>query len=261
MNKTDINTEEYNAIFTEKDKICRDFQISKFNVRKIIPAVNMQVDVCVDRLLSKREKMNQYGKVHLSIYSFLLKEIADVLVQYPLLFSLFYKKKIIFNKTLIINVPVSVDNHVEYVCIQNPEKKNYEEIAIELQNGITAIKRNENLLMNALTAINRLNKIGALCYKIRNFKNPVYFLEKYYGYFPVTNFGTFNAVRGTIILSEPVVAGLLIGAMFQRTTADKEHLVNEKIITISLSFDHRVMDGAYAGHFLNDLKNKIETLG
>lgn len=245
-------------IFTGKDKICRNFQMNKFNIKKIVPAVTMQVEINIDRLLLEREEINKTSDIHITIYSFLLKKIASVLIKYPLLFSLYYKNKIIINKTLIINIPVSIDKHVEYVFIKNPEEKSIKEITAELQNGITAIKDGKNLLTNTLIEMDKLNKIQALLYKMRHFKNPIYFLENFYGYFPITNFGTFNVTRGTMVLSEPIVAGLLIGKIKQNVAMYNDSIKEENVITFSLSFDHRVMDGSYAGHFLSEIKNEIE---
>ena len=246
--------------FTNNDRIYRDFQINKFNVKKITPAVAMTIEVNVDNLLFKREELNKNSNIHISIYSFLLKEIADILIKYPLLFGCYYKKKIIINDTLILNVPVSVSNHVEYVLIKAPETKSYLEIATELQNGISEIKHGKNLLMNALEEIDTKSKFKGLLYKIINFKNLLYFLKKYYGNFPVTNFGTFNIDNGIAVLSEPIVSALVVGKVKTNVTIKSEKIVKTNIITLNLSFDHRVLDGAYAGKFLNDLKDKIEKL-
>jgi len=249
-----------NAVFTEKDLICRNFQIGKFDARKIVPTVTMQIDVDVDKLLTRREELNRNGEVHATIYQYLLKLIADTLVGYPLLFSLFYKGKIISPENLIINVPVSVENHVEYVVIRNPETKSIEEIAVEMQNEIRDIKSGSNMLMQSLIDQQKMNKIRRLLYKWRNYKNPVYFLEKYYGYFPVTNFGTFHISNGTTILSEPIVGALVIGKAEKKLSLVNNSVHETQSISLTLSFDHRVMDGAYAGNFLADLKQSIENV-
>jgi pyruvate dehydrogenase E2 component (dihydrolipoamide acetyltransferase) len=247
-----------NRVFTEKDLICRNFQIGKFDARKIVPAVSMKMDVDIDIMLKKREELNGKRAVHVTIYQYLLKLIADTLIDYPLLFSLFYKGKIISPENLIINVPVSVDNHVEYVVIRNPETKSIEEISVEMQNGIRYINLGSNVLMQSLIDQHTMNKIQRLLYKLKNYKNPVYFLGKYYGYFPVTNFGTFHVDNGTTVLSEPIVAALVIGKSKKELSFVNNSVHEVNLISLTLSFDHRVMDGAYAGNFLSDLKQSIE---
>lgn len=249
-----------NAIFTEKDRICREFQMKKFDVKKIVPVVTMQVEMNVEGLLSERQRINATSDVHVTIYSFLLKKIASALVKYPLLYSLYYKKRIITSERLILNIPVSIDNHVEYVFIQNPESKSVEEITVELQKGLLLIRQGKNRLMNALMEMDRLNGLQALLYKMRCFKNPCYFIEHFYGNFPVTNFGTFDVTQGIMVLSEPMVAGMVVGRIRPNAALENSHDKEPRCMTFSLAFDHRVMDGAYAGGFLNELKKEIEQL-
>jgi hypothetical protein len=157
-------------------------------------------------------------------------------------------------------VPVSVDNHVEYVVIRNPETKSIEEISVEMQNGIRDIYSGSNMLMQSLIDQHKMNKIRRLLYKLKNYKNPVYFLEKYYGYFPITNFGSFHVDNGTTVLSEPIVAALVIGNAKKKLSFVDNVVHEANNILLTLSFDHRVMDGAYAGNFLTDLKQLIENI-
>ena len=254
------NSVSMNPTFTERDRICREFQMKKFDIKKIVPVVTMQVEMNVDRLLLERQRINATSDVHVTIYSFLLKKIASALVKYPLLYSLYYKKKIITSERLILNIPVSIDNHVEYVFIQNPESKSVEEITVELQKGLLLIRQGKNRLMNALMEMDKLSGLQTLLYKMRCFKNPRYFIEHFYGNFPVTNFATFNVTQGTMVLSEPMVGGLVIGKVKPNEMSENSLNKGPRCITFSLAFDHRVMDGAYAGGFLNELKKEIEQL-
>jgi pyruvate dehydrogenase E2 component (dihydrolipoamide acetyltransferase) len=249
-----------NTSLTEKDIVCREFQMGKFDIKKIVPAVTMQMNVNIDKLLIQRDKLNKSSAYHITIYSYLAKIIADVIVNYPLLYSLFYKGKIIGSKNLILNVPVSVDNHVEYVVIRNPENKTVEDIAGEIQRGVQDISDGKNMLMQSLIEMGKMNKLQKTLYKLKNYKNPVYFLEKYYGYFPLTNFGTFNVNSGTTVISEPIVAAMSVGKAEKKIVIIDGNMTELKSISLVLSFDHRVMDGAYAGNFLNDLKLHIEKL-
>lgn len=248
-----------NNDFTEKDIICRDFQIGKFNVKKIVPSVSMQIDVNIDNLLIKRDEINKNSKIHITLYQFLVKSIADVLINYPLLYSQFYKGKIITNRDLLVNIPVSVNNHVEYVVVRNPNEKAIEVVAEEIRKGIEDISNGLNILMQSLIEMSKMNRMQKILYKLINYKNPVNFLHKYYGYFPITNFGTFNIKNGITVLSEPIVAGIAIGKAHKNLFFVNNSIHENTNLSFTLSFDHRVMDGAYAGNFLNDLKNNIES--
>lgn len=246
--------------YTANDKICRNFQIEKFDIRKMVPAVIMQNEVEIDNLLKKREAINKDSDIHITIYHQLIKLISDVLANYPLLYSSYYKNRIYPHDSLIINIPVSKDNHVEYVVLRDPDRKDILEIGKDIKNGIEGINKGTNILMNALIDMSKLSKFQKMLYKMRYFKNPIYFLDKYYGYFPVTNFGSFDIKSGATILSEPMIAALVIGKSEKRPVNKEDRIEERTFITMTLSFDHRVMDGSYGGHFLNDLKKEIEEI-
>jgi 2-oxoglutarate dehydrogenase E2 component (dihydrolipoamide succinyltransferase) len=82
------------------------------------------------------------------------------------------------------------------------------------------------------------------------------------GTFTVTNFGTYNNLSGTPIINQPQVAILGIGAVRKvpavLETPDGDVIAIRQIIILSLSYDHRVIDGALAGKFLNRIKEILE---
>ncbi len=78
------------------------------------------------------------------------------------------------------------------------------------------------------------------------------------GTFTVTNFGSYNNLSGTPIINQPQVAILGIGAVRKVPavieTPEGDVIAIRQIMILSLSYDHRVIDGALAGKFLNRLK-------
>jgi 2-oxoglutarate dehydrogenase E2 component (dihydrolipoamide succinyltransferase) len=83
------------------------------------------------------------------------------------------------------------------------------------------------------------------------------------GTFTITNFGTFNNLSGTPIINQPQVAILGTGAVRKMPavieTPDGDVIAIRQIIILSLSYDHRAIDGALAGKFLNRLKEILES--
>jgi 2-oxoglutarate dehydrogenase E2 component (dihydrolipoamide succinyltransferase) len=82
------------------------------------------------------------------------------------------------------------------------------------------------------------------------------------GTFTITNFGTYNNLSGTPIINQPQAAILGIGAVRKMPavieTADGDVIGIRQIIILSLSYDHRIIDGALAGKFLNRIKEILE---
>jgi 2-oxoglutarate dehydrogenase E2 component (dihydrolipoamide succinyltransferase) len=82
------------------------------------------------------------------------------------------------------------------------------------------------------------------------------------GTFTVTNFGSYNNLSGTPIINQPQVAILGTGAVRKMPavveTPDGDVIGIRHIMILSLSYDHRVIDGALAGKFLNKIKQILE---
>jgi 2-oxoglutarate dehydrogenase E2 component (dihydrolipoamide succinyltransferase) len=82
------------------------------------------------------------------------------------------------------------------------------------------------------------------------------------GTFTLTNFGTYNNLSGTPIINQPQAAILGTGAIRKVPavieTPDGDMIAIRHIMILSLSYDHRVIDGALAGKFLNRLKEILE---
>jgi pyruvate dehydrogenase E2 component (dihydrolipoyllysine-residue acetyltransferase) len=84
------------------------------------------------------------------------------------------------------------------------------------------------------------------------------------GTFTITNPGVFGSITGTPIINQPQVAILCVGAIEKRpkvlTGADGEDTIAIRTCSyLSLSFDHRIIDGAVADQFLGHIKRTIET--
>jgi pyruvate dehydrogenase E2 component (dihydrolipoamide acetyltransferase) len=75
----------------------------------------------------------------------------------------------------------------------------------------------------------------------------------------VTNVGSFGAEYGTPIINYPEAAILAVGVMEQRALVVNGEVVPRPAMTLSLSFDHRLLDGAEAGRALRDLGDMLES--
>jgi pyruvate dehydrogenase E2 component (dihydrolipoamide acetyltransferase) len=78
------------------------------------------------------------------------------------------------------------------------------------------------------------------------------------GTFTLTNLGMFEVDGFTPIINLPEAAILGVGRIAPKPAAKGEQVVVRQMMTLSLSFDHRVVDGAPAGRFLQRIKQLIE---
>ena len=78
------------------------------------------------------------------------------------------------------------------------------------------------------------------------------------GTFTITNLGSFGALFDTPIINKPQVAILGPGAVIKRPVVIGETIVVRHMVYLALTYDHRLVDGADAGRFLQDVKQRLE---
>jgi 2-oxoglutarate dehydrogenase E2 component (dihydrolipoamide succinyltransferase) len=82
------------------------------------------------------------------------------------------------------------------------------------------------------------------------------------GTFTITNVGTFGSIMGTPIINQPQVAIMAVGAIKKRPmvieTPQGDSIAIRHMMYISLSYDHRIIDGALGSTFLNAVAKELE---
>lgn len=82
------------------------------------------------------------------------------------------------------------------------------------------------------------------------------------GTFTITNFGSFDSLTGVPVINQPQVAILGVGAIKKRPwvleTADGDVIAIRSICMLSLSYDHRLVDGSLAGQFIKRIQQILE---
>ena len=244
-----------NKIFIEREKLFRKFQIEKFKRNRSVPCVSMTIDICVEKLLEERLIYNNSIKKEdkITLTHVLIKAVSKALKQFPDLYGYFDGEKVISSEIIKINLPVAEGNHVEYVVLENPNTKSLKEISDEVKFEVENISNDRGTFYLSLKKLFMLpafvrsivTSIPSVCIKSA---------YKSYGNFPITNFGSFGIKNGVPIISSPMIGLLCLGAI--QKTSDELTICN--ILPVTLVFDHRPIDGAYGGKFLNCLKELIE---
>jgi 2-oxoglutarate dehydrogenase E2 component (dihydrolipoamide succinyltransferase) len=78
------------------------------------------------------------------------------------------------------------------------------------------------------------------------------------GTFTISNYGVFGSLMGTPIISQPQVAILGTGAIKKRVMVVDDAIAIRSMAFFTLSFDHRVIDGALGGMFLEDVVQHLQ---
>lgn len=132
--------------------------------------------------------------------------------------------------------------------------------------GMATALPNGNLIVPVIKEADQKNLIG-LTQKVNDLanrarENKLLPDEIQGGTFTITNLGSFGNLSGTPIINQPEVAILALGAIKKRPavieTEEGDYIGIRQIMIISLSYDHRVVDGALGGLFLKQLADYLE---
>lgn len=133
--------------------------------------------------------------------------------------------------------------------------------------GMATALPNDNLIVPVIRNVERLSLAGLahavndLARRARNFKLQPSEIQG--GTFTITNLGAFDNLAGTPIINQPQVAILAIGTIKKRPVVVESPLGDtiaiRNIAILSLSYDHRIIDGALGGVFLKRIATNLET--
>jgi 2-oxoglutarate dehydrogenase E2 component (dihydrolipoamide succinyltransferase) len=132
--------------------------------------------------------------------------------------------------------------------------------------GMAAAMPNGNLIVPVIKNADQLNltgltkQVNSLANAARN--NQLKPDDTSGGTFTLTNVGTFGSIMGTPIINQPQVAIMAVGAIKKRPvvieTAQGDSIAIRHMMYISLSYDHRIIDGALGSTFLNAVSKELE---
>ncbi len=167
----------------------------------------------------------------LTFMPFVCHAVVSALKQFPLVNASVEGDKIILKKFINLGIAVASENGLIVPVIKSAEEKN-----------VTGLARAVNDLA-VRTRTKRLTPAD---------------IEG--GTFTITNFGVFGTMIGIPIISQPQVAILGTGAIRKRPVVINDAIAIRSMGYFTLSFDHRIVDGALGGSFLNAVIQHLESV-
>ncbi len=176
---------------------------------------------------TKAEGSNQHK---ISATALLIKAVAWALKRHPYLNSSFQDDRIHLFSEINIGVAVALENGLIVPVVHNAIQKGIGEIATEL-NDLVIRARQGQLMPSDVSG----------------------------GTFTISNLGPFGIEQFTAIINHPQAAILAVGVTQPEVVADSnEQIALRPIMRMTLSADHRVVDGAIVAFFINDLRHALE---
>jgi pyruvate dehydrogenase E2 component (dihydrolipoamide acetyltransferase) len=189
--------------------------------------VTMSIDM--DQAIAARTKINDVAPVKISFNDFVLKACAVALRQHPAINSSFQGDKIRFNEHIHIGVAVAVDEGLLVPVIKFADNKTFSHISAEVKEF--AQKAKSKKLQPA---------------------------EMEGSTFTISNLGMFGVDEFTAIINTPNACILAVSGIQAVPVVKNGAVVPGNIMKVTLSADHRVVDGATAAAFLQTLKSLLE---
>jgi pyruvate dehydrogenase E2 component (dihydrolipoamide acetyltransferase) len=184
----------------------------------------------IDALNKLRAELNRAAGYKVSLNDLIVKATAFALRQYPAVNSSFHGEFIRENANIDICVAVAIPDGLITPIVKNADQK-----------GIGAISQEIKGLVGKA-------KAGKLAPE-----------EFQGGTFTISNLGMFGVDEFTAIINPPQAAILAVGGTSGELYLDKEGVPKERqVLKITISADHRVIDGAMAAQFLSGLKSLLE---
>ena len=231
LNKSSINEQSTTAAYQDlpisamRQKIAEVLTESKIN----IPHFYLTVDINMNKVVEMRAELNQYASTKISINDLIIKATALALIQHPKVNAAWLTDKIRSYQYVHIGVAVAVEDGLVVPVVRFADQKPLVEISKTVKN-ICKQAREKKLTPKDYT--------GAT--------------------FTISNLGMFGITSFSAIINPPAACILAVGALQKIPIFKDNQIVPADMLQLTLSCDHRVVDGHAGALFLATLKALLE---
>ena len=236
--KPKINYVEGKDSIVEMDRMRKMIADHMVYSKQTSPHVTSYIEVDVTNLVDWRNaNKNKFQEKHnekLTFTPIFVQAVAKAIEDFPLINVSVDEKNIIVHKDINIGMATALPSgNLIVSVVKNANEKNVIEIAKEV-NNLAESARNNKLKPEQTQGST----------------------------FTISNVGTFGSLMGTPIINQPEVAILALGIIKKRpeviTTEKGDEIAIRSMMYLSLSFDHRVVDGFLGGSFLRKVGDYLE---
>ena len=195
-----------------------------------IPHIFLTTEVEMDRTVEMRRQLNELDPENkVSINDFVIKVAAVALMQHPAVNASFQEKTVRYYERADIGVAVALENGLITPVVRGANAKSVGQISREVKE-LAERARNRKLAPEEYT--------GAT--------------------FSVSNLGMFGITEFTALINPPEACILAVGAMTPTPVVREGQVTVRQLMKVTLSCDHRIVDGATGAKFLQTLKKILE---
>ncbi|MBR9998164.1 MAG: pyruvate dehydrogenase complex dihydrolipoamide acetyltransferase [Cyclobacteriaceae bacterium] len=222
-----VGEEKYEemAVSQMRKTIAKRLSESKFTS----PHFYLTMEINMDRVVEARKSINEVAPVKISFNDIIIKACTGALRQHPKVNASWLGDKIRFNKHIHIGVAVAVEEGLLVPVIKFADNKSLARIATEVREMADKAK-NKQL-------------------QPKDWEGNT---------FTISNLGMFGIDEFTAIINPPDACILAVGGIKETAIVKNGMIVPGNVMKVTLSCDHRVVDGATGAAFLQTLKGLLE---
>jgi 2-oxoglutarate dehydrogenase E2 component (dihydrolipoamide succinyltransferase) len=183
----------------------------------------------IDEIRKKRKAEFEAAGAKLTYTAFIAKATVDTIRQFPFSNASIDGDNIVYKRDINLGIAVALEQGLIVPIIKNADERNMLGICRAIQD-LSGRARAKQLKPEEVQG----------------------------GTFTITNPGIFGAVFGLPIISQPQVAILGVGSVDKRVVVVDDMIAIRPMCYLTLGYDHRLIDGADAGRFLQALKDRLQ---
>jgi len=184
----------------------------------------------IDEIRLKKRAEYEAAGAKLTYTAFIAKATVDTIRQFPFSNASLDGENIVYKRDINLGIAVALDQGLIVPVIRNADERNMLGLCRAIQD-LAARARTKQLKPEEVQG----------------------------GTFTITNPGIFGAVFGLPIISQPQVAILGVGSIDKRVVVVDDMIAVRPMCYLTLGYDHRLIDGADAGRFLQALKDRLQS--
>jgi pyruvate dehydrogenase E2 component (dihydrolipoamide acetyltransferase) len=194
------------------------------------PHFYVTVEIAMDRAVELREQLLQAEEIKVSFNDLVVKACARALTRFPLVNDSWAEDRIVTHAEVNVGVAVAMPDGLIVPVVRNADRKPVLEISREVKE-LAGRAREKKLKPEEFTG----------------------------GTFTVSNLGMFDVTEFTAIINPPESAILAVGAVREVAVAAQGQVRAGHRMKVTMSSDHRVIDGALAAQFLAEVRRLLES--
>ncbi len=214
--------------------IAEHMVMSKRTAPHVTSVIEVDMSAVARYRAAHKAEFERREGVKLTYMPFIIQAVAEALKKHPLVNSSFTDKGIELKKEINIGIAVALEQGLIVPVIKNAGDMSLAGLA-KAVNDLATRARNRQLSPDDVQG----------------------------GTFTITNHGAFGTLFGTPIINQPQAAILGTGAVQKRPVVVEvdgiDTIAIKPMMYLSLTFDHRILDGGTADPFLADVKRRLET--